>query len=363
VQLAKNELHRAADAAARAGASYLGDITATQAAATTYAVDNTCLGDPISLDTTNDIEFGTWDKASRTFTVLTGSNRVSADALRITCRRIASRNTAVPLMFGWIIGQRTCDVNAMAVASVTPSGYGLVGLNYIKMSGNSTMSYWSATGTVAGNAGSIASNGDITSSGTANINGTVYTLPGAKVSSVVAKSQKTLQAPLSYPDGDASPYSKTVNDNALIPAGYVTNTPDFNIGSGKSVTIPSGNYVFNNFTMSGGSSVTFSGPVTIYYYGKFTMSGSTTTKDSIPGNLKIVAIPKPDGKPPGSLTLSGSAAIYANIYAPQSDITLSGSGAIYGSVVGKSITMSGSSDIYYDLGLVPPGTSAISLVQ
>jgi hypothetical protein len=120
------------------------------------------------------------------------------------------------------------------------------------MSGNSTMSYWSATGTVAGNAGSIASNGDITSTGSANINGTVYTLPGAKVSSVVAKSMKTLSAPLSYPDGDASPYSKTVNDNGLIPAGYVNNTPDFNIGSGKSVTIPSGNYVFNNFTMSGG---------------------------------------------------------------------------------------------------------------
>ena len=55
--------------------------------------------------------------------------------------------------------------------------------------------------------------------------------------------------------------------------------------------------------------------------------------------------------------------LYANIYAPQSDVTLSGSGSIYGSIVGKSITMSGSSSIIYDLGLVPPGSSAIALVK
>jgi hypothetical protein len=143
----------------------------------------------------------------------------------------------------------------------------------------------------------------------------------------------------------------------------VSAKPSFSIGAGKSVNIPGGNYWFENFTMSGGSSVTFTGPVTIYYYGNFSMGGSTTTQGSIPGNLKIVAVPKPDGKPPGDLTISGSAALYANIYAPQSDVTLSGSGAIYGSVIGLTINMSGTSDIYYDLGLVPPGSSAIALVK
>jgi hypothetical protein len=362
-QVAKNELRRAADAASRAGASYLGNISAVQAAAVEYAGDNQCLGQAVTLDTNADVEFGDWDPSNRTFTVLTGTNRLSADSVRVTCRRIAARNTSVPLLFGWVVGKPNIDVTAVSIAAVQPQGYGLVGLNYIKLSGNASASYWSGTGTVAGNSGNIASNGDITSSGSSTINGTVFTQPGKKVTGISAKAIKTLPAPLSYPNGDPGAYSKTVNDNSQIPPGYVNNTPDFNAKAGQSVPIPSGNYVFNNFTMSGGSTATFSGPVTIFFYGNFNMSGNTVTKDNVPGNLKIVAIPKPDGKPPGSLTLSGSAAIYANIYAPQSDITLSGSGAIYGSVVGKSITMSGSSDIYYDLGLVPPGSSAIALVK
>ena len=140
-------------------------------------------------------------------------------------------------------------------------------------------------------------------------------------------------------------------------------TPDFNAKSGSSVTIPAGNYVFNNFTTSGSAIVTCTGPATIYFYGKFDMGAKTVTNGNAPKNLRIVAIPKPDGKPPGTLNIGGGSALYADVYAPQSDVTLSGSGAIYGSVIGLSITMSGTSDIYYDLDLTPPGGSAISLVK
>ena len=58
---------------------------------------------------------------------------------------------------------------------------------------------------------------------------------------------------------------------------------------------------------------------------------------------------------PGWLPISSSAAFHPSIYAPQSAITMSGSGAIYGSVLGKSVTMTGTSDIYYDLVLDPDG--------
>jgi len=363
-QLAKSELRRAADAAARAGAYYLGDVTAAENAAVQYAAANTCLGDAVVLQKNQDIEFGDWDPALRTFTPLTGSNRNYADSLRVTARRITTRQNAIPLMFGWIVGQQTCDVQAVSIVSIIPSGYGLVGLNFIKLSGNSSASYWSDNGNVSGNAGNIASNGDITSTGTSTINGTVNILAGAKTTGVSAKAIKTMSAPLSYPNGDASPYSKTINDNAMIqPAGTVNNTPDFNAKSGQTVTVPAGHYVFNNFTTSGSAVVNFTGPATVYYYGKFDMGAKTITNGNAPKNLRIVAIPKPDGKPPGSLTLSGSSALYADVYAPQADVTLSGSGAIYGSVIGKSITMSGTSDIYYDLDLTPPGGSAIALVK
>jgi hypothetical protein len=92
------------------------------------------------------------------------------------------------------------------------------------------------------------------------------------------------------------------------------------------------------------------------------MSGNTVTSSSKPGNLTIIMCKKPDGKPPGGVTISSSAALYANIYAPQSAVTLSGSGDIYGSVLGLSVDMTGSSGIHFDLSLnAQNGT--ISLVQ
>jgi hypothetical protein len=61
------------------------------------------------------------------------------------------------------------------------------------------------------------------------------------------------------------------------------------------------------------------------------------------------------------VTVGGNSSIYFNLYAPQSPVTLSGGGAIYGSVLGWSINMTGTSNIYYDLGL--PGAWTISMVQ
>ena len=182
-QIAKTELRRAADAAARAGVSYLGDSTAVKNAAVAMAANNTCAGDAVQINSNTDVELGTWDTTARVFTPLT-VNTSSADSVRVTCARTAARGNAIPLMFGWIIGQQSCDVQAQSVVRLQPSGYGLVGLNYIKMSGNSSMSYWSSSGTVAGNQGNIVSNGDVTSSGSASIDGTVWTQSGKKTTGV-----------------------------------------------------------------------------------------------------------------------------------------------------------------------------------
>src|SRR5215207_9615146 len=81
------------------------------------------------------------------------------------------------------------------------------------------------------------------------------------------------------------------------------------------------------------------------------MSGNVVTRDSVPGNFRLVMVPTPTGGAPGTVSIGSSAALYASVYAPQSDITLSGNGAIYGSVVGKSVNMIGTSAIHYDLGL------------
>src|SRR5438034_11773735 len=74
VQLAKTELRRAADAAARAGATGLGNYVTAQSLAVQYAALNSVDGSPLALDpATTDIEFGTWDDVKNSFAVVTGT--------------------------------------------------------------------------------------------------------------------------------------------------------------------------------------------------------------------------------------------------------------------------------------------------
>ncbi len=51
----------------------------------------------------------------------------------------------------------------------------------------------------------------------------------------------------------------------------------------------------------------------------------------------------------GTMKLGSNTNLFANIYAPQSPIIISGNGDIYGSVLGKSVDMTGNAHIHYDL--------------
>jgi hypothetical protein len=215
VEVVKTQLRRAADAAARYAAAGMpfGASTA-QAWAIAAAGDNRADGSSVVLDSTNDIEFGTW--SSGTFTPL--NNPASATAIRITARRTAARSNAVTLTFASVIGQRSCDVHAVSVVQCS-SGYGIVGLASISMAGNSSIGYWSATGTNLSGKGSIASNGNITLSGSTSIDGDVRPGAGGTVtlggSAHVVGVTTPLPAPLSYPNGSAGTYATS----ALITHG------------------------------------------------------------------------------------------------------------------------------------------------
>ncbi len=73
-------------------------------------------------------------------------------------------------------------------------------------------------------------------------------------------------------------------------------------------------------------------------------------------------VPSTSGTAPGSINLGSGSDLYATIYAPQSALTMSGSGDLYGSVVAKSIDMTGSSAIHYDL-VLDGGMNGLSLVK
>ncbi|HSI35358.1 MAG TPA: pilus assembly protein TadG-related protein [Tepidisphaeraceae bacterium] len=362
--LAKTELRAAADAVARATADSIDTgIAAAKNVAVATGAANTCDGTAVAIDPAVDVEFGTFDDETGVFTVLTGSSQSGATAVRVTARRTAARGNPIGMILGGAIGLVSCDVTAQAVATAPIYGYGMIGLNYIKMSGNATASYRSGgSGNSNGNRGSIASNGDITLSGTTAVGGdarpgigrTVYGAAGR-----VAGSTAPLTATLVCPPESAATYSST-NDNALLPSGALDNQNDLVIKNNQVVTLPGGVYYVRDLNIFGSGTLAFTGKATLVCYGSVTLSGKADTHGDIPGNLKIIVVAN-QWNNVGSVNIGSQSALRASIYAPQSAISLSGGGSIYGNLVGLSIDMTGTSDVYYDLAL--NANSGVRLVK
>jgi Flp pilus assembly protein TadG len=121
VQLAKTQVRTAVDSAARYAAMGL-DRDASTAVAN--AVDAASLvnvdGKPLALVPAEDVFLGTWDDAARTFTAT--NDYTTANAVQVIGRRVARRNTAVPLMFASILGMNSCDIKGdSAIAKLYPS--------------------------------------------------------------------------------------------------------------------------------------------------------------------------------------------------------------------------------------------------
>jgi Flp pilus assembly protein TadG len=351
-QLVKMELRRMCDGAARYAVTGVFDGTALTKAQY-IAAQNPVDGQTITLAAA-DVEPGRWNSATKTFTAA----GTPYNGVRVTVQQ------TVPAVFASAAGGAAKTVTVRTVALFTVTGYGLVGLNSISFGGHSTASYWS-TGSMpnATSFGNIASNGPITIGGSSTINGNVCLGPSGSVTGgIVTGSTTTLSSPLSYPNGDASPYGLSSNDNASLPTTIMVGGDSINMNN-KTVTLPGGHYVLNGFSVTGNSNITFTGPTTLYCYGSFTMTGSAIVNSNLPGNLKIVMVPNPtNGSPPGAVSLVGSAALYAAIYAPQSDVSIGGTGSLYGSVLGKTINMSGTGDVYYDMSL-DAANGTVALVQ
>lgn len=365
VQLVKMELHSAADAAALAGAASLSDgVTAAQDSAVAVAAQNKADGSAVTLDRTTDIELGKWTSSTNTFVPLSGAARSTANAVRVTARRTSNRGTAVPLIFASIFGAKSCDVNVSAIASNTiVQSYGVVGLNSVSMNGSTQVdSYDSRTGAYsplsAGNNVAVASNGDISLTGGANvqgdahpgINGTVSDAGGAYVTG----STDSVKTPLVYPPVDLG-NSSTVNNNGSISPAFLHGT-SFDMNGQQVCTLSAGVYYFSSFSMAGGSTLIVTGPVTIYCTGDFNLTGHTQIADNLPANFRLRVTS-------GNVNLTGGSQLYADVYSPNCQITLTGGTDLFGALVGRELTVSGDGSIHYDESLSVPAHSHCVLVK
>ena len=351
VLLVKAELQNAADAAARHAATGLGSGGA--AAARDNALDvagrNLADGSPVALNATQDVEVGAWTDADG-FTLLTGAATSSANAVRVTARREASRQNAVPLLWARLLGMSQVNLRAVAVARLESRPYGIVGLDSVSLSGSSDAapeanSYRSKSGSTASTGTTrVYSNGNVSISGAASVAGDARPGPSGTttVTGGAAVSGSTLPLPTSlvYP-AESAGAAATYNDNWRLPPGSMTASRDISLDS--AVTLPGGTYYLNNVRVGGSGSVAFTGPTTVYLTGSLDLSGNVTPYLSAPSNLRVVMVNSGT-----TFKLEGNSVMYGDVYAPGTAFTSGGSGTLYGSLVARSIAAAGNSRLVYD---------------
>jgi hypothetical protein len=349
VQIARTQLRAAADAAALAAGQFvLSDTTLARQAAIEVAALNRADGRSVTLEST-DIQFIKWDARTQTYEPASGT--VKPNAVRVTAVRNAARGNPIELPFAKMVGVQTCNVNVVAIAMATPTRYAAIGLDFIKMSGNASNGYKKKG--EYDYAGSIASNGDITLTGSSLVTGDAFPGVGRRVigANHVTGSTNPLTRPLVYPQADPGT-AANMNDNSAIPSTALS-AGVIKLGSQKSVTLPGGVYYVKGLDMAAGSTLTFTGPATMYVTGSVLLGGHAVTYNEIPDNFKLIVLGS------GIVDLNGSTALFSDLYAPGSAIDLHGTGDIFGAIVGKSISMTGSSAIHYDVNL----TGGVKLVK
>lgn len=377
VQLAKTELQTAADAAARAAAGGLGG-GASQAI--TSAVDvagaNRCDGSAVALEPNADVELGTWNPETKTFTALSGPAQNSATAVRVTARRVAARGTAIPLVFAKVVGRANCDVKAVAIAttSLEASAPAFVGLDGITLEENGAVaSYRSNLGLPGGsnlyNRGSLGSNGRIQLDNNAVVKGSAILGPAGSLvlgsGSSVSRGQVRLSSPLNYPAASAG-NAATVNDNGRIGKTNKGKSPlsgkDFTLRNNETISIGAGTYYFTSLTLNNHSTLRFTGAATIYVAGAIRLENTAAivAAGNTPANVKIRVIGA------GTVGMGNDAIMTADVYAPGSALTMNNGATINGAGVFKRITAAQGAALHYDetLGIGGgPGTRTISLVR
>lgn len=374
VQLVKGELRLAADAAARHAAhTFLnsGSVSAARAAAVDSADDNTADGsNPVVLDPVADVRFGTYDTVAKTFTPAAAGTEATATAIEVTARRTTNRGNPVKLSFARVVGRQTFDVRAKAVARINSRRPGIVGLDSVTTTGSSgvgnvTNSYRSKAGafvtgsTTTFGRGTIASNGNISLGGNTTINGDARPGVGKSVtlsgSASITGTRTALARPLDYPMPTAGT-AATSNDNSSIPSSCINSGRDVEVGGTGTLTLPGGTYYLDDLHVKAGATLAFSGAATICLTGNLRVDGQLNTTGSNPSNLRVICTGYQ------LIDMSSNVRAYMDLYAPGCAFTMSGSAVLCGSVVAKSVALTGNANVIFDESLTI-SLSAVSLVQ
>jgi hypothetical protein len=222
----------------------------------------------------------------------------------------------------------------------------LIGLNGVSMSGSAyTDSYNSSKGAysaaTAGKNGNIASNGSITLSNTAKVNGDARPGPLNAVALLDSASVTGIKLPMS---------SAISYPSVVLPAG-ITNLGDVTMSSGTQ-NVAGGTYLIRNLNLSGTATINWQGPVTLYIQNSYTVKDRVVinTYQNKPANRVIYFLPTCT-----TASWTGTNSCVGDLYAPDTNFTVSGSVQKFGRIIAKSINNSSTGGMHADDALPQPG--------
>jgi len=265
-------------------------------------------------------------------------------------------------------------LTAQCSFKVTVALTSLIGLNSVSISGAAIVDSYDSIGgypatkgslanvlsngtiTVAGSSkvfGNVRSTGaGVTVSGTSQITGnatagtTVAVIPSGVVGGTITNGQ--LVPPMTLPSVAAcGSYSPNTGISGTY--SYNPSTGDLSLSGINIATLANDTYCFHNVTLTNSAQLKVNGPVVIKITGTFTASGATslTNTTSIPANLRILS----SYTGTNGVTLSNGTNAYLVIYAPNTGVSITGAAPLFGTVAGKTLTISNSGMIHYDIKL------------
>ena len=227
--------------------------------------------------------------------------------------------------------------------------------------------------------GDLATDGNLIEAGNAHIYGDVATNLGTVSGAAnITGIERTdfYQEPIpvgapSWPSINPAPY--TVTDTATLTArvkdssGQIVPESRYQLAqvslSGQKTLTLAGNpdgsptyieiHVTGDISVSGGAQVVVQPGVsaTIYFDGNIDVSGvGIINSNNQPNDLHLYGV-QPIDSSNRTVHLGGNGSITATVYAPNADITINGggsSGHVFGSIVGKTVTMTGVTNLHYD---------------
>jgi hypothetical protein len=221
--------------------------------------------------------------------------------------------------------------------------------------------------------GDIATDGQLIEAGNAQIYGDVATNTGTVSGAAnITGIERTdfYQEPIpigapSWADSSSASITGTTTINANATKGSAASRYTFSsvsLSGNKTLTLAgnaNGSQTYIEIYVIGDMSVTGTGQIvvqpgvtaTIYFGGNVDISGNGVLNiNNQPGDLMLYGIQPPTNSSE-HVSIGGNSQITASIYAPGHDVTVNGGGTnghVYGSIVGKTVTMTGVSNLHYD---------------